>query len=82
MFARQDAASGIRKRMDAQFQSLRKETDTQFHSLRKGNDANHRSLLATISEFKANTEAVSLREVASLRERVAILESQRTNKAA
>jgi hypothetical protein len=40
-------------------------------------DANIRSILSAIAELKSNAEVLTLREVATLRERIAVLEAQR-----
>ena len=80
----------LEKRMDAQFASLRTESSTQFESvqhqfgnvqhqfdsMRPESEAQYRGILAAISEMKANADTISMREVAALRERVAVLEAQ------
>ena len=74
----------LEKRMDAEFQSMRKENESfrngmraETGAIRTEMDANFRALMSSISELKANHEVLSLREIASLRERVAVLESHR-----
>ena len=81
----------LEKRMDAEFQSLRKENESmrkenesfrnemrsETGAIRTEMDANFRALMSSIAELKANNEILSLREIASLRERVAVLEAHR-----
>ena len=57
--------SEMEKRMDARFEALERQNEAQF-----------KAIMAAISESKAQSDLTALREVAALRERVAVLESR------
>jgi polyhydroxyalkanoate synthesis regulator phasin len=63
----------LEKRVEARFDSMERQNE----SFRKEMDANIRAVLSAISELKSNAELLTLREVAALRERIAILEAQK-----
>jgi iron uptake system EfeUOB component EfeO/EfeM len=74
----------LEKKTDARFESLERQidsldekTDSRFDSLEKKTDAQFNALLAAISESRAQAELTNMRVIASLSERVAVLESQR-----
>ncbi len=63
--------------MRKQNESFRNAMRSETGAIRTEMGANFRAIMSSISELKANNEIVSLREIASLRERVPILESHR-----
>jgi len=63
--------------LDKQIDSLEKQIDVRFNALDQKNDAQFKALLAAIAESKAQAELTGMRIVASLSERVAVLEAQR-----
>jgi succinate dehydrogenase flavin-adding protein (antitoxin of CptAB toxin-antitoxin module) len=69
--------AALEKHMDMQLDSLSKQTDSRFDSLQKQSDVQFSALLTAIAESRAQAEMISMRVVASLSERVAVLEAQR-----
>lgn len=57
--------------------SLEKQMDVRFDALDQKNDAQFRALMSAIAESKAQAELTSMRVIAALSERVAVLESRR-----
>jgi len=73
----------LEKNMDArfavvnrEFESLRKEMAAGFAALRDQMEANTRLIVSIIGEGKAQMQLAALNEVLTVRERVAVLESQ------
>jgi hypothetical protein len=56
---------------------LRTEINQRFELMEKVAAVRHEALLAAIADSRSASEAVSMREIAALRERVAVLESRR-----
>jgi flagellar capping protein FliD len=83
--------AALEKHMDVRFDAVDEKTDARLgaldlrlatfdhrlDSMDKKSDAQFNALLAAISEAKAQAELTNMRVIASLSERVAILESQR-----
>ena len=65
--------AALEKHMDVRFAAL----DSKFDAMDKKNDAQFKALLSAISESRAQAELTNLRVIASLSERVAVLEAQR-----
>ncbi len=70
--------------VDQRFESLEKRmaerfdaVDRRFQAMEKQMESQTRILLSAIGELKATSELAALREISDLRERVAVLESQR-----
>ena len=63
--------------LEIEIASLQKQMDLRFAALGAKSDAQFEALMAAIRESRAQSERTSLRVVASLSERVAILEAQR-----
>ncbi len=62
----------IEQRFDAQA----KEMDHRFAAQSKQSDSQFKALMAAFGEFKAQSELASVRVIASLSERVAVLEAR------
>jgi DNA-binding TFAR19-related protein (PDSD5 family) len=71
-----DRFNSLEQKMDVQFHSLDQKMDAQFNSLEQKMDAQFRVLVAAIGESKAQSELTTIRMVAALSERVAVLEAQ------
>ncbi len=69
--------AGLEKHMEARFELSEKRNDSRFDSVEKKMDVQFNALLTAISESRAQAELTNLRVIASLSERVAVLESQR-----
>ena len=67
----------LEKQMERRFTSLEKQSEARFMSLERRSETQYQSILAAIAESKAQAELVSVRELARLGERVAVLEAQR-----
>ena len=63
--------------LEKQVAALEKHMDVRFDAMDKKNDAQFKALLSAISESRAQAELTNLRVIASLSERVAVLEAQR-----
>jgi len=73
----QDVIAPDVRELKVRVNSLEKQMDVRFNALDQKNDAQFKALLAAIAESKAQAELTSMRIVASLSERVAVLEAQR-----
>jgi len=76
--------AALEQKMDARFKALDEKTDARFdaihvrfEALDKKSDARFDALMSAISESRALAELTNLRVIASLSERVAVLEAQR-----
>lgn len=69
--------TSLEKQMDVRFDALEQKTDTRFLALEQKIDAQFQALLAAIGESKAQSELATMRLLAPLSERVAVLEAQR-----
>lgn len=56
--------------------SLEKQMDVRFNALDQKSDAQFKALMAAIAESRAQAELTSVRVVAALSERVAVLEAR------
>ena len=65
--------TALEKQMDVRFEGV----DKRFTAWDQKSDAQFQALLAAISESKAQAELTSTRVIATLSERVAVLEAQR-----
>jgi hypothetical protein len=63
--------------MEKQIAALEKHMDVRFNLADQKADARFDSLMSAISESRAQSEPTNLRVIASLSERVAVLEAQR-----
>ncbi len=73
----QDVIAPDVRELKVRLESLTKEVDTRFSAQEKQSDAQYKGILAAIAEAKAQSELSNMAAVASLRERIAVLESQR-----
>jgi len=73
----QDVIAPDVRELKVRVNSLEKQMDVRFNALDQKNDAQFKALLAAIAESKAQAELTGMRIVASLSERVAVLEAQR-----
>jgi hypothetical protein len=64
------------KQTDQRFEAQSKQMDQRFDAQSKNSDAQFRALMAAFSEFKAQSELASVRVIAALSERVAVLEAR------
>jgi flagellar capping protein FliD len=69
--------------VSSRFDAMQKQIDTRFsavekqiQSLSKENEAQYHGILAAISESKAQADLAGMSAIATLRERVAVLESK------
>jgi hypothetical protein len=69
--------AALEKHMDIRFNAAEQKSDARFDALDKKSDAQFNALLLAISESRAQAELTSMRVIASLSERVAVLEAQR-----
>ena len=65
--------SSLEKQMDVRFDAV----DGRFNALEQKMDAQFDALLAAIGESKAQSELTTMRLIAPLAERIAVLEAQR-----
>jgi hypothetical protein len=65
--------SSLEKQMDVRFDAV----DVRFNALEQKMDAQFNALLAAIGESKAQSELTTMRLIAPLSERIAVLEAQR-----
>ncbi len=75
--------AALQKQMDLRFEGvnlrfddLNKEINQRFEAQSKQSEAQFKMLMAALGEFKAQSEIASLRVIASLSERVAVLEAR------
>jgi hypothetical protein len=68
--------SSLEKTMDLRFDAMKQDMDTRFSSLEQKMDIQFRAVLAAIAESKAQTELTNVKLLASLSERVAVLEAR------
>ena len=73
----QDVIAPDVRELKVRVTSLEKQMDVRFDAIDQKIDARFDSLMAAISESKAQAELTNLRVIASLSERVAALEAQR-----
>jgi hypothetical protein len=66
--------SSLEKQMDVRFDAV----EQRFRAMDQKSGAQFKAIMAAIGESKAQAELTSLRVVAALSERVAVLEAQRT----
>jgi hypothetical protein len=64
------------KEIDQRFDAQSKEIDQRFDAQSKDSDAQFKALMAALGEFKAQSELASVRVIAALSERVAVLEAR------
>jgi len=57
--------------------ALEEQIDTRFNAADQKSDLQFKALMAAISESRAQSELTSMRVIASLSERLAVLEAQR-----
>jgi len=69
--------AALEKHMDIRFNAADQKSDARFEALDKKSDSQLSVLLSAISESRAQAELTNLRVIASLSERVAVLEAQR-----
>jgi capsule polysaccharide export protein KpsE/RkpR len=65
--------SSLEKQMDVRFDAV----DVRFNALEQKMDAQFNALLAAIGESKPQSELTTMRLIAPLAERIAVLEAQR-----
>jgi hypothetical protein len=63
---------GLQKQLDQRFEQIDNRLDAQ----RETSEAQFQALMAGFGEFKAQSELTNMRVIASLSERVAVLESR------
>jgi uncharacterized protein YlxP (DUF503 family) len=63
--------------LEKQISSLEKHIDVRFDAVDQKSEARFDALLAAISESRAQAELTNMRVIASLSERVAVLEARR-----
>jgi capsule polysaccharide export protein KpsE/RkpR len=63
---------GLQKQVDQRFEQI----DKRFDGQRDTSEAQFKALMAAFGEFKAQSELTNMRVIASLSERVAVLESR------
>ncbi len=73
----QDVIAPDVRELKVHVSSLEKQMDVRFEALGQKMDAQFKALLAAIGESKAQAELVTMRLLAPLAERVAVLEAQR-----
>jgi hypothetical protein len=78
-----DSVSSRFDAVDIRFDAMQKQIDTRFsavekqiQSLSKENEAQYQGILAAIAASKAQADLAGMSAIASLRERVAVLESK------
>jgi hypothetical protein len=72
--------NALEQRMDAQFKAIEgqfKGIESRFKGMDEKNDAQFRAIMAAFSESKAQGELSTMKLIAALSERVAVLEAQR-----
>jgi hypothetical protein len=69
--------AALQKQIDQRFEAQGKEIDQRFEAQSKQSDAQFKALMAALGEFKAQSELASVRVIAALSERVAVLEARR-----
>jgi hypothetical protein len=62
--------------IDQRFDAQNKHIDQRFEAQSKQSDAQFKALMAAFGEFKAQSELASVRIIAALSERVAVLEAR------
>jgi phosphate uptake regulator len=73
--------NALEQKYDARFRGIDTRFDAldqRFVSFDQKNDAQFRAVLAAIAELKAQSELTTMRMIAGLSERVAVLEAQRS----
>ncbi len=73
----QDVIAPDVRELKVRLASFESETNQNFANAEKQMDANLKVVLSAIGELKAQSELSTMRMVADLRERVAVLEAQR-----
>ena len=73
--------ASFEKLVDERFGSLTKSIDERFNAQGRQSEMQFQTLLAAISEAKAQTELARTREISDLRERIAVIESKLSAKA-
>jgi hypothetical protein len=73
----QDVIAPDVRELKLRLESLEKQNDTRFSALEKQGEAQYKGLLAAIAESPAQSELAGMTAIASLRERIAVLESKR-----
>lgn len=72
--------SSLEKQMDVRFDAVDSKfaaIENRFKAMDEKNDAQFRAIMAALSESKAQSELSTMRLIAALSERVAVLEAQR-----
>lgn len=73
----QDVIAPDVRELKVRLTSLEKQVDVRFDAMEQKTDAQFRAIMAAIAESKAQAELTNMRLIASLSERVAVLEAQR-----
>lgn len=73
----QDVIAPDVRELKVRLSSLEKQIDVRFDASDQKNDAQFKAIMAAIAESKAQTDLNTFRALASLSERIAVLESQR-----
>jgi len=73
--------ASFEKLVDERFSSLIKSIDERFTAQARQSEMQFQTLLAAISESKAQTDLARAREISDLRERIAVIESKLSAKA-
>lgn len=73
--------ASFEKLVDERFNSLIKSIDERFTAQARQGEMQFQTLLAAISESKAQTDPARTREISDLRERIAVIESKLSAKA-
>ncbi len=69
----QDLVAPDVRELKSLVQGLQKQMDQRFEAQRETSDAQFKALMAAFGEFKAQSELANMRVLASLSERVAVL---------
>jgi hypothetical protein len=68
--------AALQKQIDQRFEAQSNEMNQRFAAQSNQSDAQFKALMAAFGEFKAQSELASVRIIANLSERVAVLESR------
>jgi mannitol/fructose-specific phosphotransferase system IIA component (Ntr-type) len=73
----QDVIAPAVRELKIRVASLEKQIDVRFDAMEQKQDAQFKALMAAIAESKAQAELSTMKLIAALSERVAVLEAQR-----
>jgi len=73
----QDVIAPDVRELKVRVSSLEKQLDIRFNALAQTNDGQFKAIMSAIAESKAQSELTTTRMIASLSERVAVLEAKR-----